>query len=129
MGTYAPVEEAERARRRELFRVLREAALRASTAPSPPAGVDSGTREAVVLTLELLERDPLASAGAFPGDLLRGLMELPPQAWRADPALYDRFRAAIRAAAMARRHAPPDVQQAFWRDLPNRIEAPGAPPE
>lgn len=72
-------------------------------------------------TIECLERDPLAAAGAFPGDLLRRLMELPPRVWVGEPALYLRYRAVLRAAALARRNAPDAVRRGFWRDLPARL--------
>jgi hypothetical protein len=126
MGKYAPIEGAERARRRALFRMVRDAAIRATADHTPAVNAAPRAREAIILTLELLERDPLASAGAFPGDLLRCLMELPARLWRGESVLYDRYRAAVRAAAMARRYAPPEVQQAFWRDLPDHVEDAGA---
>jgi hypothetical protein len=76
---------------------------------------------AVALALEILEREPLASAGAFPGDLVRRLMDLPPDFWRAHPALDARYRSAVRAAALERRAAADTVRHGFWRDLPRRL--------
>ncbi len=74
---------------------------------------------AVVPTvLDILERDdPLASAGQFPGDLLRGLMEVPGHFWGRHPPMYERYRAALRAGAAARRHLPPEERLRFWRPL------------
>jgi hypothetical protein len=77
---------------------------------------------AIARALDALDRDPLASAGAFPGDLIRRLMDLPPSLWRNEPVLYERYRSAVRAAASARRGAPPAVRRGFWRDLPARVE-------
>jgi hypothetical protein len=73
---------------------------------------------AVVAALEHLELEPLASAGYFPGDVVRRLMQLPPGFWRREPALDARYRSVVRAAALARRGLPTEVRQAFWRDLP-----------
>jgi hypothetical protein len=74
---------------------------------------------AVVPTvLEILERgDPLASAGRFSGDLLRGLMEVPGRFWGTHPQLYERYRAALRAGAAARRQLAPEERLQFWRPL------------
>ena len=57
---------------------------------------------AVPTALELVERDPLASGGCFPGDLVRGLMEVPRGFWGRHPRLYDRYLAA-RSARVPRR--------------------------
>jgi len=73
---------------------------------------------AVPQALLILERDPLASAGYFAGDLLRRLMELPPAFWGRQPVLYQRYREVVRAAAGARRRMPVSVRRAFWQDLP-----------
>ena len=93
--------------RRDIYNALAEPRLRAG---------------AVSRALDILERDPLASAGVFPGDLVRRLMELPPQVWQHEDGLYQRYRAAVRAAALARRHSASAVHRAFWRDLPARVE-------
>ncbi len=79
---------------------------------------EAGVHEAVEAALTELERDPLASAGFFPGDLIRCLMDLPARIWRGNPGLYARFRASVRGAALARRNAPPHIQRAFWSPLP-----------
>lgn len=71
--------------------------------------------------LELLEDDPLLSAGAFRGDLLRRLMDVPASAWAGEPFLYRRYQAVVRRAAEARRTAPKPVCREFWRDLPARV--------
>lgn len=76
---------------------------------------------AVTRALDILAREPLASAGAFPGDLVRRLMDLPPAFWREHPALDVRYRAAVRAAALARRAAHESARRGFWRDLPERL--------
>jgi hypothetical protein len=75
-------------------------------------------RPVLARALELLEAEPLATAGYFPGDLARRLMELPPCTWHGSPDLYSRYQAVVRAAAIARRGAPEPVRRAFWRDLP-----------
>jgi len=64
----------------------------------------------------------LASGGRFPGDLVRGLMEVPGAFWRRQPRLYDRYQAALRACAAARRRLPAEQRMAFWEPLD-----PGAP--
>src|SRR5918993_3696781 len=69
---------------------------------------------AVPLTLALVERDPLATAGYFRGDLLRGLMEVPGTFWGSYPRLYDRYQAALRAGAECRRSLPRDERMEFW---------------
>lgn len=67
--------------------------------------------------LELLEGDPLASAGLFAGDLLRALLETPGGFWARHPALHRRFLAAVRAGALARRRLPPALRMEFWSPL------------
>lgn len=67
--------------------------------------------------LELVEREPLLRAAQFPGDLLRGLMEVPDRFWSRNPALYRRHRTALRAAAALRRTMPPDERMSFWEPL------------
>lgn len=71
----------------------------------------------VAHALALVERDPLASAGCFRGDLLRGLMEVPGSFWRHAPDLYDRYRRALRAGAALRRRMPPRERMEFWSAL------------
>lgn len=73
-----------------------------------------GLPQVVPLVLERLETDPLASAGWFAGDLLRGLLEVPASFWARQPRLYARFRECLRAGAMARRALPPDERAHFW---------------
>ena len=72
---------------------------------------------AVPLALDLVERDPLLSAGRFPGDLLRGLMAVPGQLWGRHPWMYERYQAALRAGAVLRRHLPLEQRMAFWDAL------------
>jgi hypothetical protein len=71
----------------------------------------------VPLVLDILQDDPLASAGRFRGDLLRGLMEVPDRFWGRHPQLYERYRAALRAGAGARRQLPPEDRLQFWGPL------------
>jgi len=52
-------------------------------------------------------------------------MDLPGEAWYGEPALYARYQAVVRAAALARRDAPEQVRQAFWRELPARLPSTG----
>ncbi|GLC25156.1 hypothetical protein [Roseisolibacter agri] len=94
----------------------------ASPPPAPEellAAVVNGWRlsDVVPSTLDLVERDPLASGGRFPGDLVRGLMELPGSFWGRAPRLYARYRAVLRASADARRRLPPESRLAFWGPL------------
>jgi hypothetical protein len=70
--------------------------------------------ELVPLALELLDRDPLASGGCFRGDILRALMELPGQFWWRYQELWEKYRSALRAAALARRRLPTHEQLEFW---------------
>lgn len=71
----------------------------------------------VPITLELLERDPLASGGCFRGDLLRALLDLPSGFWGRYPRLYPRYLAVLRAGAAARRRLPPHERMDFWSPL------------
>lgn len=71
----------------------------------------------VPAVLDILDRDPLASAGGFGGDLLRGLMEVPGSFWSRHPLLFARYRAAVRAGALARRALPPGMRAEFWNPL------------
>jgi hypothetical protein len=77
----------------------------------------SDLRATVLVALTLVERDPLASAGHFGGDLLRGLMEVPGRFWVRHPLLFARYRAALRAGAMRRRSLPPEQRLDFWGPL------------
>ena len=72
---------------------------------------------AVPMTLDIVERDPLTTAGCFRGDLLRGLMEVPGSFWRSHPRLHDRYLAALRAGAERRRRLPPGERMEFWSVL------------
>jgi hypothetical protein len=85
----------------------------------------SSTRLSSVVepAIELVELDPLASAGCFQGDLLRGLMEVPGSYWRRAPDLYDRYRRALRAGAALRRRMPPRERMEFWSALDRRTLA------
>jgi hypothetical protein len=69
--------------------------------------------------IDVVEAEPLASAGWFPGDLLRSLIEIPEWFWRQEPELFARYRRALRAAASARRELPPDERLDFWRPIPD----------
>lgn len=71
----------------------------------------------VPLTLDIVELDPLSSAGVFAGDLLRGLMEVPGQFWGRHPRLYDRYREGLRAGAAARKRLPAAERMEFWSPL------------
>jgi hypothetical protein len=72
---------------------------------------------AVPMAIDIVEEDPLASAGEFAGDLLRGLMEVPGEFWGRHPRLYDRYREALRASAARRRLLPPERRMDFWEPL------------
>ena len=72
---------------------------------------------AVPLALARVERDPLVSAGTFPGDLMRGLMEVPGAFWVRHPRLFDRYRAALRESAARRRRLPADERMRFWSPI------------
>lgn len=76
--------------------------------------------------LELVEREPLLCAAQFPGDLLRGLMEVPDRFWSRNPVLYRRHRAALRAAAALRRTLPPADRMTFWEPLDPALARSGA---
>lgn len=93
----------------------------------PRAGRDASQREllialvcgpctagAVRAALDVVERDPLASAGCFRGDVLRGLMEVDGSVWGRHPLLYERYRTALRAAAAARRRLTQAERMEFW---------------
>lgn len=71
----------------------------------------------VPMTLDLVEDDPLASAGQFAGDLVRALMEVPGYYWGRHPRQYARYRAALRASAQRRRELSPEERMAFWEPL------------
>jgi hypothetical protein len=71
----------------------------------------------VPAVLDIVEREPLASAGGFGGDLLRALMEVHGSFWTRHPRLFTRYRAAVRAGALARRALPPAARDEFWNPL------------
>lgn len=77
----------------------------------------SNLMAAVPLTLAVVERDPMATAGCFAGDLVRGLMEVPGSFWGPHPRLYERYVRALRASAAARRLLPRDQRMDFWSIL------------
>ncbi|MDF1506085.1 hypothetical protein [Roseisolibacter sp. H3M3-2] len=79
--------------------------------------------------LDLAERDPLASAGRFPSDVVRGLMEVPGSFWGRHPDLYARYQAALRASAAARRRLPADARLAFWGPLDDDFAVRRAEPD
>lgn len=68
----------------------------------------------VPLALDVLERDPLASAGFFRGALLRALIDLPANFWGDNPAAFARYQDAVRAGALARRSLPSAERMEFW---------------
>jgi len=68
----------------------------------------------VPMVLDAIEDDPLASAGSFRGDLLRALIELPATFWHDDPESFQRYKAAVRAGAIARLELPRAERMAFW---------------
>jgi len=70
--------------------------------------------DVVPAVLDVLERDPLTSAGSFRGDLLRALIDLPPEVWHRDPASFQRYKSAVRAGAVARLSLPRSERMAFW---------------
>jgi hypothetical protein len=72
----------------------------------------------VPATLEVVERDPLASGGCFHGDLVRGLMQVPGGFWSRRGDLFDRYQAVLRACASARRCLPCEQRMVFWDPLP-----------
>jgi hypothetical protein len=73
----------------------------------------------VPLALDAAEADPLESDGWFPGDLVRGLMEVPAAFWVRYPALYARYQAVLRANAVARQALPYEERMRFWEALPD----------
>ena len=100
-----------------------------SAAPSPwvrrlynALGAQWPDRAHIVSTIELLEREPLACAGEFPGDLLRRLIDLPAGVWAREHDLHPRYREIVRVAALARRGLPEKERGSFWRALPERLE-------
>jgi hypothetical protein len=72
---------------------------------------------AVPLALDVVERDPLATAGFFRGDVMRGLLEVPGPFWGRHPRLYARYRGALRASVALRRDLPHDERMQFWLPL------------
>lgn len=70
--------------------------------------------DTVVAALAIVDGDPLASGGAFRGDIVRGLMEVPGTFWGRHPQLYRRYLHAVRACATARRSLPPSERMEFW---------------
>lgn len=70
--------------------------------------------------LPILERDPLACGGHFPGDLLRALMEIGGTYWVKHEHDYARYRAVLRRAALERRGNSRVEHSAFWTELPAR---------
>jgi hypothetical protein len=77
----------------------------------------------VPLVIDILLSDPLASAGSFRGDLLRGLMAVPGRFWSRNPELYGSYRAAVRAGALARRRESHETRMEFWSELPGSTTA------
>ena len=71
----------------------------------------------VPIALARVEREPLARARDFDGDLLRGLMEVPGRFWVQHPRLYDRYREVIRRSAALRPQLPPEERMQFWSAL------------
>ncbi|HKR08562.1 MAG TPA: hypothetical protein VJS39_05190 [Gemmatimonadaceae bacterium] len=67
--------------------------------------------------LATLAPDPLVRVYAFRGDLLRALMEVPNAVWGRHPALYEQYREAVRAGAIARRDLPVERREEFWSEL------------
>lgn len=70
--------------------------------------------DVVPAVLDILEGDPLASAGDFRGDMLRALIDLPAEYWRHDEISFRRYQTAVRAGAIARRALPGAERMAFW---------------
>lgn len=71
----------------------------------------------VPVALAVIERDPLATGGSFPGDLVRALMEISGHFWSRNPRLYERYVRALRASAIARRALPREERMVFWSAL------------
>lgn len=67
--------------------------------------------------LAALAKDPLVRVYAFRGDLLRALIEAPNAVWARYPDLYEGYREAVRAGALARRDLPPGRKAEFWSEL------------
>ena len=67
--------------------------------------------------LAVVSDDPLARVCTFRGDLLRALMEVPNAFWARHPALYNEYRAVVRAGALARRDLPSETKEEFWSPL------------
>jgi len=67
--------------------------------------------------LATLAPDPLTRVHAFRGDLLRALMEVPNAFWARHPVLYEEYREAVRAGALARRELPAQRKEEFWSEL------------
>ena len=67
--------------------------------------------------LDALAPDPLVRVYAFRGDLLRALMEVPNAVWGRYPVLYEEYREAVRAGAIARRDLPAERKEEFWSEL------------
>jgi hypothetical protein len=91
-----------------------------STSPSEllKALIDGSCLAATVpMTLTIVERDPMASAGYFEGDLLRGLMEVHGHFWTRYPRLYDRYLALVRRGALMRRGKPAEESMRFWTTI------------
>lgn len=78
--------------------------------------------------LAVVEREPLASAGRFRGDVLRGLMEVPGSYWTRQPQLYQRYRHVVRAAASLRLLLPPEERMRFWEPLDQAAASAAAHP-
>lgn len=72
----------------------------------------------VPVAIEVTEGDPLATAGRFRGDILRGLMEVPGHFWSCHPPLYERYRGVLRTGAVRRRGMTPEERIQFWKPLP-----------
>ncbi len=73
--------------------------------------------EVVPRTLSILEQAPLASAGCFRGDLLRGLMAVPASFWTRSPELYQRYRSVLHDGAALRWSLAPEERDEFWSSL------------
>jgi hypothetical protein len=71
----------------------------------------------VRVALSVVADDPLARVYAFRGDLLRALMEVPNAFWGRHTALYEEYRAVVRAGALARRDLPTETKAEFWSPL------------
>ncbi|HJP59528.1 MAG TPA: hypothetical protein VJ865_06000 [Gemmatimonadaceae bacterium] len=71
----------------------------------------------ILYALATLAPDPLRRVYAFRGDLLRALMEVPSAVWGRHPGLYEEYRGAVRAGALARRELPADRKEEFWSEL------------